>query len=381
MSKWNQELILDRYLKAANNGKPYTWFNYQPINLPGYEASLGCCGRKCFDRSEALSEHVHSFFGNRRLKIIDWGCNLGFFSFELAKQGHEVIGVDHNRDNIDICRYLARTNEFPVKPLFVHDNLSAETLDNYCDVDLALCFSVLHHLGKQKINILRKMSEVYPFAYLEMDGAGFGYNLLFSFYWNLEEIIETNDRYGSGHRKRKTWFVSNHCNGNEYQNIKQNNLVGSRSVFLVKRDQSLSVVKRELISESTHTWINTNLDHEREMYKKNEGIRFFPKLLNSGLENDFRWIELEYIKADGSFSAEELSLFYDFLSANNLFVLDLTSDSFLFTEGKLKVIDLESLFPLERSLQDLIQVQTKRTSLSLDSYNKQLHYLLKRLNG
>mgnify|MGYP003650697151 FL=1 len=193
--------------------------------------------------------------------------------------------------------------------------------------------------------------------------------------------METNDRYGSGHRTRKTWYGSNRCNGNVYRNIKENNLVNSRGVFRVKRDGTTSVVKRELNTGGTHTWIQTDLSHEREMYRKLKGVRFFPQLLDSGTEKGFQWIELEYVKEDGCFSADELSLFYAYLAESNLFMLDLTTDSFLFSDGKLKVIDLESLFPVEHTLEDLIQVQTRRSSLSLDSYEKQLQYLLKRLGG
>tara|TARA_R110002111_G_scaffold256739_2_gene324163 strand:- start:4223 stop:5368 length:1146 start_codon:yes stop_codon:yes gene_type:complete len=381
MSSWTKETILERYHQAAKNGRPYTWFNYQPINLLGYEETLPNSGRNCFDRSEAIAAHLRAEFGDEPLKIIDWGCNHGFFCFELAKLGHQVTGVDSNRENVELCRYLAGTNNFPETPQFFHDELSAETLPNYCDYDIALCFSVLHHLDKQKIQTLKKMAETYPHSYIEMDGAGYGFNLLFTFYWQLEEIIETKDRYGSGHRTRKTWYVSNSCNGSDYRSIKERNLVGSRGVFRVNRDQKTTIVKRELNIGNTHTWIHTGLSHEREMYRKLEGVRFFPRLLDSGTENDFQWIELEYVQEDGCFSTDELTLFYDYLAANKLFMLDLTTDSFLFTDGQLKVIDLESLFPVEHTLADLIHVQTRRSSLSLDSYDKQLRYLLKRLGG
>ncbi|WP_339735834.1 methyltransferase [uncultured Gimesia sp.] len=381
MSNWTQEGILRRYHEEAKRGRPYTWFNYQPINLPGYEETLSNCGRKCFDRSEAISAHLQSVFGDKPLKIIDWGCNLGFFCFELAKLGHQVTGVDSDRDNVELCRFLARTNSFPNKPQFFHDGLSVESLHNFYDYDIALCFSVLHHLGKQKVQTLKTMAEAYPHAYIEMDGAGYGFNLLFAFYWQLEEIAETNDRYGSGHRTRKTWYGSNRCNGSDYRSIKERNLVGSRGVFRIKRDQKTTVVKREINTGNTHTWIQTDLSHEREMYRKLEGVRFFPQLLDSGTENGFQWIELEYVQENGCFSADELSQFYDYLAENNLFMLDLTPDSFLFTDGRLKVIDLESLFPVEHTLDDLIRVQTRRSSLSLDSYDKQLRYLLKRFVG
>jgi SAM-dependent methyltransferase len=381
MSEWSRETILQKYQQAAERSKPYSWFNYQPINLPGYEATLSLCGRKCFDRSRAVEEHLASVFGNRRISIIDWGCNLGFFCFELAKLGHRVIGVDNNLTNVEICRYLARTNDFDVRPQFFCDELSTESLPNYHEYDVALCFSVLHHLKDRKIATLNELSRTYPYAYIEMDGSGYGFNTLYAFYWNLEEVVETNDPYGSGHRKRKTWFCSNHLQGKGYQNIKDRNIVGSRGVFKVQRGESATVVKRELKFCRSHTWVDTSLLHERDMYHRFNGVRFFPRLIGHDTSADSHWIELEYICEDRSFSERELLEFYRFLRENRLFILDLTYDSFLFSEGRLKVVDLETMFPVEESLENLVQARSPKRSLPFGSYEEQLQYLIQRLNS
>lgn len=381
MSEWSREKILQKYRQAAERGKPYTWFNYQPINLPGYEETLPLCGRNCFDRSQAVAEHLKSAFGNKPLSIIDWGCNLGFFCFELAKQGHRVVGVDSNLTNVEICRYLARTNDFEIRPQFFCDELSIESIANYHECDVALCFSVLHHLKGTQIATLNELSRTYPHAYIEMDGSGYGFNTLYAFYWNLAEVVETNDPYGSGHRKRKTWFCSNHLQGNGYQNIKNRNIVGSRGVFRVQRGESTTVVKRELKSCRSHTWVDTSLLHERDMYRRFNGVRFFPQLIDHDTSDDSNWIELEYIRADRSFSERELHEFYRFLRDHKLFILDLTVDSFLFSEGRLKVVDLETMFPLEDSLENLVQARSPKRPLPFNSYEEQLQYLIRRLNS
>ena len=49
-----KENILAKYKAAAQTGKPYSWLNYQPINLPGYEETVPLRGRDCFNRSEAI---------------------------------------------------------------------------------------------------------------------------------------------------------------------------------------------------------------------------------------------------------------------------------------------------------------------------------------
>jgi SAM-dependent methyltransferase len=380
MSDWSRERILEKYRKVADVGKPYTWFNYQPINLSGYEETLSLCGRACFDRSQAVTRHLNSVFENRTLSIIDWGCNLGFFCFELAKLGHRVVGIDNNPTHVEICRYLARTHDFPVRPQFFCDEISADSIANHQSHDVALCFSVLHHLKGKKIPTLAEFASAYPRAYLEMDGSGYGFHTLYAFYWTLEEVVETNDPYGTGRRKRKTWYCSNRFNGISYRNIKRRNIVGSRGVFTANRDNKTSVIKRELKAKKTHTWVDTDLLHERKMYQLYEGIRYFPTLIDYETTDDCHWIELELVQNDESFSENELEKFYRFLRDNKLFILDLTSDSFLFRDGRLKVVDLETMFPIESSLEDLIRSRTKRSRLPFPSYADQLEHLVKRLN-
>lgn len=379
MTDWTLEKILQKYRHAAAAGKPYTWFNYQPINLPGYEETLSLRGRDCFDRSQSIARKLNTVFGDKSLSIIDWGCNLGFFCFELAKLGHRVVGVDNNPTNIEICRSLAHTNEFPIRPQFFCDELSTDSLPNYGQQDVALCFSVLHHLKDKKLPTLAEFSRHYPHAFIEMDGSGYGFHTLYAFYWKLEEIVETNDRYGKGHRKRKTWFCSNHVGGTGYQNIKQRNIVGSRGVFKAERDDRVSVIKRELQPGKTHTWVDTNLLHERDMYRRFEGVRFFPRLLDHQTTDDGHWIELEFIPDDESYVESELHAFFQFLRENKLFILDFTSDSFLFCEGRLKVVDLETLFPIETSLDDLIRTRTRRGRVPFATYEDQLRHLIRRL--
>lgn len=380
MSAWNREKILEKYRKAAKAGKPYTWFNYQPINLSGYEETLTLCGRNCFDRIQAISTHINQLFGGSSLNIIDWGCNLGFFCFELAKQGHRVVGVDNNPINVEICRYLARTNDFKFRPQFYCDELSPESIANYSQYDVAMCFSVLHHLKDKKIPTLTEFSDTFPHAYIEMDGAGYGFNMLYAFYWTQEEIVESNDPYGTGYRKRKTWYCSNRSSDVEYSNIKRRNIVGSRGVFRINQNQEQTVIKRELKSVKSHTWVDTNLVHEKNMYQRFQAVRFFPRLIDYRTTDVCHWIELALIQNDNSFCERELQEFYQFLRENKLFILDLTSDSFMFCNGELKVVDLETLFPIETSLDALVQERSQKRLLPFSTYHDQLQHLIKRLS-
>ena len=75
--------VITKYKSAAESGKPYSWLNYQPINLPGYEETIPLRGRDCFDRSEAIFNHLNTIVKHpeRMITVVDWGSNLGFFCF------------------------------------------------------------------------------------------------------------------------------------------------------------------------------------------------------------------------------------------------------------------------------------------------------------
>jgi hypothetical protein len=49
-----KEQILKMFADAATKDD-YGWSTYQPINVPGYEATLKQAGRVCTDRASSLS--------------------------------------------------------------------------------------------------------------------------------------------------------------------------------------------------------------------------------------------------------------------------------------------------------------------------------------
>lgn len=71
-------------------------------------------------------------------------------------------------------------------------------------------------------------------------------------------------------------------------------------------------------------------------------------------------------------SASQLFLLSE---SNRLFILDVSRDAFLFRGNSLKVVDLESLFPLTGTVQELLDARSKRTGLRLDTYQKQFDYI------
>jgi tRNA (mo5U34)-methyltransferase len=78
-------------------------------------------------------------------RILDIGCNAGFYSFELAKRGADVLAVDREP------RYL-RQAEWARRQFGLEDRVQLRRLDVYAlarmqeDFDLVLFLGVLYHL-------------------------------------------------------------------------------------------------------------------------------------------------------------------------------------------------------------------------------------------
>ena len=123
----------------------------------------------------AFCNHLPELTGKRCLDI---GCNNGFFSFELAKRGAIVKGIDNNQNNTGMIE----------KALFVKEVLGADVefvIEDFMDeqeeilYDVILFLGVYYHLPKPELAI-PKLSRL-----LKAGG------LLF-----LENAIGNNIRYG-----------------------------------------------------------------------------------------------------------------------------------------------------------------------------------------
>jgi 2-polyprenyl-3-methyl-5-hydroxy-6-metoxy-1,4-benzoquinol methylase len=381
-----KDKILEMVKQSAAREKPYGWLNYQPINLPGYEDTLPLRGRDCFDRSGPIFAHMKKTFGEQPLSIVDWGCNLGFFVFEAAKLGHIARGYDADKRLIEADNYLASTGQFRSTPVFEQRTLSSESVH---PADVIFCFSVLHHIqpDKERFKTLDAIASKCKGAYIEMDGSHHGQKALELFFWKVEQVAETNDRYGSGHRHRKTFYCTNRDGDRTYVNLKKRDYVYDRAVFLcTKASGERTVFKRERPRESgkfSHTWLKTSLAHEREIYEKHASP-WIPKLLNAG-NGDFQFIEIEYVEHRGPATPDAVDGLFKWLEAERLFVIDYRTDGFVPCDGTVKMIDLESVFPLQGDVASTVaqySINPGRNPGHLhnyDSYEKQRAALKKSL--
>ncbi|MBQ7705214.1 MAG: methyltransferase domain-containing protein [Selenomonadaceae bacterium] len=117
---------------------------YQPLfghDVTGIKPQRICTDRladikKVYD---AMSQKL-----NRPLRVLDLGCNLGFFSLYAAKWGGVVTGVDIGSNNLRVCKLLASEH-----PNFKIEFIEAK-LEEFIpkikpeEYDFVLCFNVLH---------------------------------------------------------------------------------------------------------------------------------------------------------------------------------------------------------------------------------------------
>ncbi|HEX5410075.1 MAG TPA: hypothetical protein VFW89_09930 [Gemmatimonadaceae bacterium] len=95
-------------------------------------------------------------------KILDLGCNLGFYSFSLARRGAEAIGVEIREDYTGFSTEVADIYKLPIR--FINEPLTPELLDRVGPVDITLCFSMLQWVIDQKgmdygCRLLRRISQ------------------------------------------------------------------------------------------------------------------------------------------------------------------------------------------------------------------------------
>lgn len=99
------------------------------------------------------------------LKILDIACNAGFYSFELAKRGARVIGIDNSYEDIVRAKFakkILEINNVDFEIVNV-DDLEKEFSEKF---DLVLCLGLLYHVDDPKI-LIRKVAKITDFAFFE----------------------------------------------------------------------------------------------------------------------------------------------------------------------------------------------------------------------
>lgn len=144
---------------APNSGRESNWTEYTKFNqetLPDY--------------MRAKQEFVTEAIGELKPKtVLDVGCNTGFFSLTAARNGAEVVAIDHDAAVIGEVYRAAKNENLNVLPLVV--NLSRPTprmgwrysenpsfLDRAVErFELVMMLAVVHHMLVQERIPLREI--------------------------------------------------------------------------------------------------------------------------------------------------------------------------------------------------------------------------------
>jgi len=99
-------------------------------------------------------------------RVLDIGCNIGFYSFSLAKRGALTTGMDIRPEYIDIANEIARI--YRVSARFINAPMTDGAMRRLGKhYDITLCFSVLQWIiaqhgldyGKQVLRAIYKTSD------------------------------------------------------------------------------------------------------------------------------------------------------------------------------------------------------------------------------
>jgi tRNA (mo5U34)-methyltransferase len=78
-------------------------------------------------------------------KVLDIGCNAGFYSFELTKRGASVVGVDSDTRYLRQARWAAKKMGLQPNPVFRHETIYGLAGDKEV-FDLVVFMGVFYHL-------------------------------------------------------------------------------------------------------------------------------------------------------------------------------------------------------------------------------------------
>lgn len=120
---------------------------YHPVF--GHPELSSLARRESEERLEQVL-NVHNALVNlhgRPLKVLDLGCALGYFSFNLAQLGAEVIAIDADPVCVELCRELSNENPtLSVRTLNMTVEESLAHLEGE-KFDLVLGLSIFHHIA------------------------------------------------------------------------------------------------------------------------------------------------------------------------------------------------------------------------------------------
>jgi SAM-dependent methyltransferase len=153
-SRWSAP---DDDLRAAIRAQSWTGHN---IPITASESTLGPGPELIGEnrRTVAIKTLVRSFFGKRRVSVLDLGALEGGLSFEMAREGWDATGVEGREANFRKARLIESYYALP-NLRFVMKDVKELRPENDGLFDVILCCGLLYHLDRP-IDHLRQLESL-----------------------------------------------------------------------------------------------------------------------------------------------------------------------------------------------------------------------------
>jgi tRNA (mo5U34)-methyltransferase len=105
-------------------------------------------------------------------RVLDIGCNAGFYCFELARRGAEIVGIDHDPHYLAQAKWASQ--QFGLEDRIAFKEMQVYDLIRVSDVfDLVLFMGVFYHLRYPLLAldaVVRRVGKLLLFQTLSMPG-------------------------------------------------------------------------------------------------------------------------------------------------------------------------------------------------------------------
>jgi len=79
------------------------------------------------------------------LRVLDLACAHGYYSFEMARLGAQVLGIEGRESWLENARRTKQEASIP-NVEFVQDDVRNLSKEKYGEFDIVLCLGILYHL-------------------------------------------------------------------------------------------------------------------------------------------------------------------------------------------------------------------------------------------
>jgi len=115
--------------------------------------------RASYGRLDAINQFLPK---EAQPTTLDVGCNLGFFTFNMAKRGGFSIGIDYGRNEILAAKALALKHSVN-NIVFTQMEVTPDNASRLPKTDMVICLSIFHHwirkLGEEEsLKIMKGLS-------------------------------------------------------------------------------------------------------------------------------------------------------------------------------------------------------------------------------